>query len=163
MNKELVTYIHYPEIDEIFKYINKMDSFGKKVINDNSDLIRLDRPTQLTKKQSGIINEPDSTELAGRQIYNKYSELRDISTVMEHPEFFSFYMKYMRNPKDLKRILILMKLYHMISNYMYEHDSTEEHHNSYHKLVFLYKLISNPVYSRLFMGKPNEKNKLLSN
>ena len=153
------------DIDKLFIHLNKIDSYGKDAIEKNKDMIRLGTPTQYTKKQIASestsltipeklqIISPNKIEQEGRDIYNKYPELRDLSTVMEHPEFFSFYLKYMRNPIHLKQMLVLMKLYYLIGQYAYKHDPTEEHHNAYHKLVFLYKLIKHPLYSRLFLKR----------
>ena len=132
-------------------------NYGKELIENNKNLIKLNNPTQTTRilmaNDDKAIIMPDKDEQYGRNLYNKYQELRDLSVVMEHPEFFSFYLKYMRNPNNLKQMLVLMKLYHLISQYMHEKDPNGECHNSYHKLVFIYKILANPIYSRLFIKK----------
>jgi hypothetical protein len=111
--------------ENIFVAIDKLDTFGQKIIKDQASIVKLNNPTQYARKElitDGQLVLPDNTEILGRRLYNKYPELRDLSTVMEHPEFFSFYLKYMRDPQEFKRMMILMKLYHMISKYMYEKD-----------------------------------------
>lgn len=140
--------------DELFIAIDKLDTFGQKIINNKASIVKLNNQTvlkELTTDNQIIL--PDNTENFGRCLYNKYQQLRDLSTVMEHPEFFNFYLKYLRKPDEFKRMLVLMKLYHMISKYMFENDPTEDKHNAYHKLVMLYKLINNPIYYRILTKK----------
>ena len=144
-------------IDDIFVHVNKLDTFGKNIIANNADLApRLNSDTLVMTEipqQTITIRELSAAEKYGRAICNNSREFRDLSIVMEHPEFYQFYKKYMNNPEQLKRMLVLMKMYDMISAFLKKKDPTEEHHNAYHKLVFLQKLLANPVYSRILFKK----------
>lgn len=156
------------QIDEILVHVNKLDRFGKNIIQKNSDLapqlnsarecadvdvhaMQSSELPQITKRQLS------AAEKYGRTISMQQPELRDLSVVMEHPEFNQFYQKYMNEPERMKRMLVLMKMYSMISAYLKEKDPTEEHHNAFHKLVFLQKILANPVYSRILFKKTTAK------
>lgn len=159
------------QIDEIFVHVNKLDKFGKNIIQNNSDLApRLNSaqlPSHTTAHTVSMSNSElppitkrqlSTAEKYGRAISSQYPELRDLSVVMEHPEFYQFYQKYMNEPERMKRMLVLMKMYSMISAYLKEKDPTEEHHNAFHKLVFLQKILANPVYSRILFKKSTSRN-----
>ena len=98
-------------------------------------------------------------EAKGREIYSKDTELRDVSTLMEHPEFARLYYIYMKNFEKFKRFMILLKLYDMISRKLYACDPEEKCHNSYHKLFILYNLMHNRAYARA-LSLAGEKNRL---
>jgi hypothetical protein len=121
------------EFDKIFTHMNKVEKISKGLIEK--------------------YNLNTITEQKGKNIYNKYSEFRDLATIMEHPEFFAFYYKYMQNPIYLKKMLMLMKIYHLISIYLYEQDPTEQNHNAYHKLALLHQILTHPIYSRIILKK----------
>jgi hypothetical protein len=159
------------ELDYVFVHINKLDKFGKEIIKQNKDLVNLDtsrRPPQPCKYDSCLDNKNQlygptnsalisTLEKEGRRIYNKCPELRDLSTVMEHPEFYKFYLKYMNDPTRLKHMLVLMKMYTLIGRFLKEQDPTEESHNAYHKLVFLQKILAHPIYSRILLKHTLQK------
>lgn len=130
--RELIEYIDAPQnFVDIFNHLNKVELMSEDLIEKNKNVIEND----------------------GQRIYDKYAEFHDLANVMEHPEFFSFYLKYMKNPYHLKQMLVLMKMYHLISQYLSEKDLTEEHHNAYHKLAILHKILSHPSYSRILLKK----------
>lgn len=123
---------------DLFAHLNKLDIFYNNLVSNEHTYITHPRMQSISY-----------IEKSGKQIYNNCQELRDISTVMEHPEMYSFYLKYMKEPKKLHDTLILMRLYEMISKYMYKMDPQEQCHNAYHKLTLLYKIKTHPVYSRI--------------
>ncbi len=101
----------------------------------------------------------DSMQKIGQSFYRNIHELRDVSTVMEHPEFYKFYYKYMRDLHKFKKMMTLMKLYDIIGRYLYRIDPTESLHNSYHKLFILYNLLKNPEFTRILL-KGSDTNKI---
>jgi len=112
----------------------------------------------LKKIENLDISEPNinfikNMETKGRNLYKTIPELRDISTVMEHPEFYGFYYKYMKDLNKFKRMIVLMKIYDVISHRLHQKDPAERFHNSYHKLVLLYNIIKSPYYSKIILGK----------
>jgi hypothetical protein len=126
------------DFNKIFHHMNKVEKISKGIVE---------------KMSKNKLNLSKFSEQIGKQIYNKYSEYRDLATVMEHPEFLTFYYKYMENPYYLKQILILMKLYNLISKYLYEQDPNEQKHNAYHKLAILHQILTHPVYSNIILKK----------
>lgn len=99
-------------------------------------------------------------EKKGMELYKTIPEFRDLSTLMEHPEFYKIYYVYMQNFEKFKRMMVLMKLYDIISHELYRRDPEERYHNSYHKLVILYNLIRSPTFSRILL--PKEKSNRLA-
>ncbi len=89
-------------------------------------------------------------EKKGRFIYKTDSEMRDVCTVMEHPEFFQFYYKYMRDFEKFKRTLVLLRLYEIISRKFQQ--TCPGAHNAYHKLFFLYNLMRDPDLRRILFS-----------
>jgi hypothetical protein len=126
------------EFNKLFYHMNKVEKMSKGIVE---------------KMSKNKLNLSKYSEQTGKQIYNKYSEFRDLATVMEHPEFLTFYYKYMENPYYLKQILMLMKLYSLISKYLYEQDPNENNHNAYHKLAILHQILTHPVYSHIILKK----------
>lgn len=129
------------ELEKTFKHLKKIENLNicntsttKNIINFNS-------------------NKNINIELKGRHLYQTIPELRDLSTIMEHPEFYKFYYKYMQDLNKFKKMIVLMKLYDIISHYLYKKDPYEKYHNSYHKLVLVYNLVNSPEYSRILFKK----------
>ena len=144
------------QVDEIFVHINKLDSFAPKIVEQNKDLAPKSLElTNFEREKDPVITKRklSHAENQGRKVSKQFPELRDLAVVMEHPEFHSFYTKYMSDSTSLKQMLVLMKMYDTISKFMKNKDPNEEHHNAYHKLVFLHKLLMHPVYSRILFKK----------
>jgi hypothetical protein len=156
------------ELEYVFVHIDKLDRYGREIIKQNKGLIKFDHGSKSPHPNISETNDEaaacdnhiykpsnealvTAVEKEGRRIYNKCSELRDLSTVMEHPEFYKFYLKYMTNPMRLKHMLVLMKMYTLIGKFFKERDPSEESYNAYHKLVFLQKILMHPVYSRILL------------
>lgn len=68
----------------------------------------------------------------GKHIYKTNNTMRDISTVMEHPEFHSFFNKYFKNANDAQNIILLMKIYESIPK-----------EDPYEKIAVLFEAMSN--------------------
>lgn len=126
---------------DIFEHLNKIDNYSKHILHNDTDM-----------QMVPYMNISNKLESIGRHIYNNNTELRDIATIMEHPEMYGFYLKYMRDPKQLKKTLVNMKVYDIINKYMYKIDPNEIHHNAYHKLAILLKLKTHPVYSKMLFN-----------
>jgi hypothetical protein len=91
----------------------------------------------------------DVSQHTGQTIYKEFPMLRDIATVMEHPEFYRFYQTYL-NPSDERKrqqTLVLLRVYDWISQHL------PERYNAYHKLFVLYSLLNHPKYSRVLYEK----------
>lgn len=84
--------------------------------------------------------QPKFAQKKGIYVYQNFPVLRDVATVMEHPEFYSFYQKYLSKPEKRTQILSLLKVYRWISLYL------PERYNAYHKLFVLYTLLYHPKY-----------------
>lgn len=67
----------------------------------------------------------------GKKIYNTNTTIRDITNVMEHPEFKSFFDKYFKTVYDAQSILLLMKIYNSLPN-----------ENPYEKSAILYEAMN---------------------
>lgn len=118
---------------------------GKPSVDDLGQLNHLNR---LKQSLLDILNnQPTFTEKKGISVYKSTPILRDIATVMEHPEFYSFYEKYLSKPDNQYQILTVLKVYYWISKYL------PEQYNAYHKLFILYTLLHHPDYSRLIFNK----------
>lgn len=126
------------------------------IFNHLNGIENMDNTIQNNIKYLYGTRNPDSMQKIGQSLYRTIYELRDVSTVMEHPEFYKFYYKYMRDVSKFKRMIILMKLYDIISHYLYKIDPNEVHHNSYHKLFILYNLLKNPEFVGLLLKRTNE-------
>lgn len=99
-------------------------------------------------------------EKKGLKLYKTNKILRDIATFMEHPESYSFYKNYMENKQHLHYILLLLKLYDIISNILVKKNIP---FNAYHKIFLVYTLLHNPKYSYLiFKYTKNSSSLLLS-
>lgn len=72
----------------------------------------------------------------GKKIYQKNTSLRDIATVMEHPEFRSFVDRYFNNVADAQSALMLIKTYQKIEKCFPKLDP-------YQKISLLHKIIGN--------------------
>lgn len=58
----------------------------------------------------------DDLEAKGKAIYKNNTAMRDMMTVLEHPEFASFINKYFNNASDTQAMLMFMKTYQAIPN-----------------------------------------------
>jgi hypothetical protein len=81
----------------------------------SSNVIKYD----LNKDKIMKLKLTDKTQMAivethGKHIYNTIPALRDVATIMEHPELRSFIDKYFNDPFDAQNMLIFMKTYKMI-------------------------------------------------
>jgi hypothetical protein len=75
----------------------------------------------------------------GTKLYQTNKTLRDISTVMEHPEMKAFFDKYLADPLSCYSMLLLMKIYQNIPS-----------DNPYEKIATLYETMSNESSRVLF-------------
>ena len=144
-NKELVIQPtdFNKEFSELYKHLNKLNN-----IKDN---IKNTQPCLNMNSEDNM----KSIGKFGRKIYEIDPLFRDLLTVMEHPEFYSFYYKYMRDWNKFKKIIVLMKLYDMISHNLYEKDPSEEKHNGYHKLALLNYILKDKELMRIAFKKYN--------
>jgi len=53
----------------------------------------------------------------GQKLYQKCNIFRDVATLMEHPEFYSFYKKYLTDPEKYEKIMFVLDIYDTISQY----------------------------------------------
>jgi len=93
-------------------------------------------PAQLPTILTQLKEQHQMAEKQGRSIYQNISVLRDVATVMEHPEFHSFYHNYLKQYESFRRITFLLKLYETITRHL------PEQYNGYHKLFVLYRLLT---------------------
>lgn len=128
------------ELKQTFNHLNKIENINMADAYQIIDFC----------SEKGLRN----IELKGRNLYKKHPELRDVSIVMEHPEFRKFYDKYMQDWKKFKRMMVLMKLYEFISNRV-NSDTKRQYFNSYHVLVILYNILKSPQYSHILFQKNN--------
>jgi hypothetical protein len=78
----------------------------------------------------------------GQKLYqknDKYNIFRDVATLMEHPEFYSFYKKYLIDPKKCEKIMFVLDIYDTISQYISKH--CPDKYNAYHKIFLLYIIL----------------------
>jgi hypothetical protein len=74
----------------------------------------------------------------GKKIYASNRTMRDIATVMEHPEFKEFFDKYFKTADDAQNILQLMKVYEKINR-----------DDPYEKIHILFEAFNNCEIRRL--------------
>lgn len=148
-NKQLV--VHSSNFDkeliELYGHLNKLNNI-KNSIQDRNIKPHLNMNSK---------NNVENIGKYGKKIYDTKPLFRDLLTVMEHPEFYSFYYKYMRNWEKFKQTITLMQLYDMISHHLYEKDPLEEKHNGYHKLALLESLLKDKELMRIVFKKHNIK------
>lgn len=135
-------YLIDDQLKELFIHLNKIENLKPTLQKEITHSFNLNSD-----------NNIKNIEQQGKNIYKNINELKDISIVMEHPEFYKFYYKYMQDWKKFKYIIILMKIYDMISHILYKKDPLEEKHNSYHKLFLLYNILKRPEYFRIMIKK----------
>lgn len=121
-----------------------------------TDEVDLDRLHHLNQLKESLLNQPNFAEKKGISVYQTVPVLRDVATVMEYPEFYSFFEKYLSKPEKRAQILSLLKVYYWISQYL------PEDYNAYHKLFIIYTLLNHPDYSRLIFKRTLESNSQLS-
>ncbi len=103
----------------------------------------------------------DEISKYGQTLYKNNRVLRDIATVMEHPEFKSFFDKYFKSAFDAQNIILLMKIYNSIPN-----------DDPYEKIAILFeamneskirnKLIDNFIHWRDMMFNNKKRKKMIS-
>jgi hypothetical protein len=100
----------------------------------------------LSKYNNGLDISLSNAELQGREIYQKHEFFRRIGHVMEHPEFRSFFDKYLSEWEDAKLVISFLKTYssieHKLSSDLPPFLSSSI--NSYHKLYILEKMFQDP-------------------
>jgi len=75
-------------------------------------------------------------EAFGKRLIQENKTMRDIGTVMEHPEFKQFFHRYFSDWDDARAMFMLMKVYSKVSE-------TYPTLNGLEKVALLYELISN--------------------
>jgi hypothetical protein len=70
--------------------------------------------------------------------------MRDIATVMEHPEFNAFFEKYFNDSTDVRAILMLMKIYQAIPS-----------KDPYEKIAILYEAMNTSKVRTMIMDSFN--------
>jgi hypothetical protein len=89
-------------------------------------------------------NDPNTTSHNyGKKLYATNKTLRDIATIMEHPEFKEFFDKYFENPLEAKTMLMMMKLYRWLPNLIDIPSNSEV--SSYTKIAFLKSVIDDSI------------------
>lgn len=93
-----------------------------------------------------LVPVEDSLRQVGRDLYIKGGAMRDLATVMEHPEMQHFYRKYMCDP-DLALVMIrMMQLYEHVGQTVQD---------PYAKLGLVHCAITNPELRKsLFSHTP---------
>lgn len=78
----------------------------------------------------------DKTNLAasGKVIMKSNEFMRDLATVMEHPEFKTFIDKYFKDFSDIQSMIVMIKLYQAIST---------DVSDPFEKVAMLQKIMSN--------------------
>ena len=76
-------------------------------------------------------------EREGKNIYKNNVFFRDLSTVMEHPEFREFYKKYFKDADVATSVVMFMKMYDTIDN------NSLQDTNAYHKIALTKKIFEN--------------------
>lgn len=101
-------------------------------------------PDELEKlKNIKVPDFPLHLAKRGRELYKKNQLLRDVATFMEQPENYFFYKKYMCDTDRFHNILILLRLYEIISR------CVDENMNGYYKIFILYYLLKHPTYGSI--------------
>jgi hypothetical protein len=75
-------------------------------------------------------------ESRGKLIYSTNEHFRNLSTVMEHPEFRNFYNTYLKDIEDAKTMLMFMKIYDYI-------ETRFKGINPYQKISILKEILDN--------------------
>lgn len=81
--------------------------------------------------------------LKGKALCQDFEFLRDLMTVMEHPELRSFFEKYLnRRPKDMLYTLWVMKLYSLMDKKLSKmFPYPEDRYWGWHKIFYLYTFV----------------------
>jgi len=80
----------------------------------------------------------------GQALYKTNATMRDIATIMEHPEFNSFFGKYFNDSTDVQAMLMLMKIYQSIPS-----------SDPYEKIAILYQIMSTSKVRAMVMDSFN--------
>lgn len=89
--------------------------------------------TQLVKSGEKVWDSK-SLDRLGRKLYHGNKSLKDISNVMEHPEFQNFFKTYFTDWLSVKSIMMLMKIYEKLND-----DFSDL--NGYQRLALVYELM----------------------
>lgn len=80
----------------------------------------------------------------GQSLYKTNTTMRDIATVMEHPEFNAFFRKYFNDSTDVQAMLMLMKIYQSIPS-----------NDPYEKIAILYQVMNKSDVRAMIMDSFN--------
>lgn len=80
----------------------------------------------------------------GQSLYKTNTTMRDIATIMEHPEFKSFFGKYFNDSTDAHAMLMLMKIYQSIPS-----------DDPYEKIAVLHKAMDTSEVRAMIMDSFN--------
>lgn len=80
----------------------------------------------------------------GQSLYKTNTTMRDIATVMEHPEFNAFFGKYFNDSTDVQAMLMLMKIYQSIPS-----------NDPYEKIAILYQVMNKSDVRAMIMDSFN--------
>ena len=136
-NKELILHKNLSHESPSSTNINTL-----KTLYDNLDKLKIEN----------FFMDNNSVEF-GKELSKEYMEFRDVAQVMEHPEFYKFYYKYMRDFNKFKKIIILMHVYDIISKYFYKKDPCEVKHNAYTKLSVLWVILKHCTSIKYLLKK----------
>jgi DNA repair ATPase RecN len=131
---------NYIKLYNLYKHLNKINNIKNNIEK------KVEYISNLNRNNTYL-------DVIGKNLYKNSNELRDLATFMEHPESYSFYYKYMKNWDKFKKVIIIMELYEMISNFLYQRDPLEQKHNSYHKLALLNIILKNQNLMKILIKK----------
>ena len=98
------------------------------------------------------------TEKKGRELYQNNINYRNLSTVMEHPEFRNFYNTYLKRWFEAKTMMMFMKVYEAIETQL------DVEPTPYQKIAILHAIMTdNTIRRRIFKCMSNwSENDLLT-
>ena len=98
-------------------------------------------------EQNIVIDSPNA-EKYGKNIYTSNRVMRDIATVMEHPEMRHFIEKYMISDKnDATATIKMLQTYKKIDTYC----NSRSIRSAYVKIAILYELYRKSEYRRMIL------------
>lgn len=92
-------------------------------------------------------NNLNEMEKEGKNIYKNNEFYKDLSTVMEHPEFKNFISKYFKTWDEVDNILVFIKAYENLNNIK------DIKLNGYQKLCIMKRIFDKDETRKLIINK----------
>jgi hypothetical protein len=94
-----------------------------------------------------VVNAKDADKY-GRLIYSSNKTMRDIATIMEHPEMRQFIESYLISSKnDIAAMIKMLQIYKKIDRYC----NSKGMYSAYIKIAILYELYCKSEYRRMIL------------